>query len=79
MMAAGRDSLFKRKNTLFTERKHFYACENQIKPSLYPHSHDRNTAHQNYRTADTALIAPVHTKPNLFLISASNKTSELSA
>ena len=41
-----------------------------------PLSRDRNTAH---RTADTALLAPVGAKLNLFRTSASDKTGELSA
>ena len=62
-MATGRDSLFVR-STLFTKQVHIYACEIQIKPRPYPLSCDRYVVYHHYRTADTALIAPVNTKLN---------------
>ena len=44
-----------------------------------PLSRDRNTAHHHYRAADKALMAPVRAKLDLFHMSASDKTGELSA
>ena len=54
------------KNTSFTKQVHLYTCKIQIKPKPYPLSRDRNIILHHYHTADTASIAPVHAKLNLF-------------
>ena len=80
MMATGMRQVTHEKDTLFTIKQvYFYACKSQIMPQLYPLSHDRNTAHHHNHTADTASIAPLYAKFNLFPMSASNETAELSA
>ena len=43
-----------------------------------PLSRDRNNAHHHYNTVDTALMASVGAKLNLFRTSALDKTGELS-
>ena len=47
-MATGRDSLFMRKSTLFTEQVHSNDCKIQIKPKPYPLSLNRNTMHHHH-------------------------------
>ena len=73
LMTTGRDSSFMIKNISFTKQVHFYICKIQIRPKLYPLSHNRNTVHHYYHIADTASVAPTHTKLNFSLWSASNK------
>ena len=65
-MATGKDCSFMIRNTSFTKQVHFYICKIQIKPNLYPLSRNRNTVDHHYHIADTASIAPKHTKLNLF-------------
>ena len=77
LMATGRASSFMIRNTSFTKQVHFYICKIQIKPKLYPLSRNRNTVHHYYHIADTASIAPVHTKLNLFPMVSFKQTAEL--
>ena len=77
LMATGRASSFMIRNTSFTKQVHFYICKIQIKPKLYPLSNNRYTVHHYYHIADTASIAPVHTKLNLFPMVSFKQTAEL--
>ena len=77
LMATGRASSFMIRNTSFTKQVHFYICKIQIKPKLYPLSRDRNTVHHYYHIADTASIAPVHTKLNSFPMVSFKQTAKL--
>ena len=77
LMATGRASSFMIRNTSFTKQVHFYICKIQTKPKLYPLSRNRNTVHHYYHIADTASIAPVHTKLNIFPMASFKQTAEL--
>ena len=77
LMATGRANSFMIRNTSFTKQVHFYICKIQIKPKLYPLSRNRNSVHHYYHIADTASIAPVHTKLNLFPMVSFKQTAEL--
>ena len=72
LMTTGRDSSFMIRSISFTKQVHFCICKIQIRPKLYPLSHNRNTVHHYYHIADTASVVPTHTKLKLFP-SASNK------
>ena len=76
-MTTGRDSSFMIKNISFTKQVHFYICKIQIRPKLYPFSHNRNTVHHYYHIADTASVAPTHTKLNLFSMVSFKQTADL--
>ena len=77
-MATGRASSFMIRNTSFTKQVHFYICKIQIKPKLYPlSSRNRNTVHHYCHIADTASIAPVHTKLNIFPMVSFKQIAEL--
>ena len=77
LMTTGRDSSFMIKNISFTKQVHFYICKIQIRPKLYPLSHNRNTVHHYYHIADTASVAPTNTKLNLFSMVSFKQTAEL--
>ena len=77
LMITGRDSSFMIRNTSFTKQVHFYICKIQIKPKLYPLSRNRNTVHHYYHIADTASVAPLHTKLNFFPMVSFKQTAEL--
>ena len=77
LMTTGRDSSFIIRNTSFTKQVHFYICKIQIRPKLYPLSRNRNTVHHYYHIADTASVAPTHTKLNLFSMVSFKQTAEL--
>ena len=77
LMATDRASSLMIRNTSFTKQVHFNICKIQIKPNLYPLSCNRNTVHHYYHIADTASIAPVHTKLNLFPMVSFKQTAEL--
>ena len=77
LMATGRASSFIIMNISFTKQVHFYICKIQIKPKLYPLSCNRNTVHHHYHIGDTASLAPVHTKLNLFPMVSFKQTAEL--
>ena len=72
-MTTGRDSSFMIRNISFTKQVHFYICKIQIRPKLYPLSRNRNTVHLYFHIADTASVAPTHTKLNLFSMVSFNK------
>ena len=76
-MITGRDSSFMIRNTSFTKQVHFYICKIQIKLKLYPLSRNRNTVHHHYHIADTASVAPAHTKLNFFPMVSFKQTAEL--
>ena len=77
LMTTGRDSSFMIRNISFTKQVHFYICKIKIKPKLYPLSRSRNTVHHYYHIANTASVAPMHTKLNLFPMVSFKKTAEL--
>ena len=77
LMATGRDSSFMIRNISFTKHVHFYICKIQIKPKLCPLSRNRNTLHHYHHIADTASVAPTHTKLNLFPMVSLKQTAEL--
>ena len=76
-MTTGRDSSFMIRNISFTKQVHFYICKIQIRPKLYPLSRNRNTVHHYYHIADTASVAPTHTKLNLFSMVSFKQAAEL--
>ena len=76
-MATGRACSFMMRNTSFSKQVHFYICKIQIKPKLYPLTHNRNTVHHYYHITDTASIAPVHAKLNIFPMVSFKQTAEL--
>ena len=76
-MTTGRDSSFMIRNISFTKQVHFYICKIQIRPKLYPLSRNRNTVHHYYHIADTASVAPTHTKLKLFPMVSFKQTVEL--
>ena len=77
LMITGRDSSFMIRNTSFTKQVHFYICKIQIKPKLYPLSYNRNIVHHYYHIADTASVAPAHTKLNFSPMVSFKQTAEL--
>ena len=77
LMTTGRDSSFMIRNISFTKQVHFYICKIRIRPKLYPLSHNRNIVYHYYHIADTASVAPTHTKLNLFPMVSFKQTAEL--
>ena len=77
LMTTGRDSSFMIRNISFTKQVHFYICKIQIRPKLYPLSRKRNIVHHYYHIADTASVAPTHTKLNLFPMVSFKQTAKL--
>ena len=77
LMITGRDSSFMIRNTSSTKQVYFYICKIQIKPKLFPLSSNRNTVHHYYHIADTASVAPAHTKLNFFPMVSFKQTAEL--
>ena len=77
LMITDRDSSFIIRNTSFTKQVHCFICKIQLKPKLYPLSRNRNTVHHHYHIADTASVAPEHTKLNFFPMVSFKQTAEL--
>ena len=76
-MTTDRDSSFMIRNTSFTKQVHLYICKIQIMPKVYLLSRNRNTVHHYYHIADTASVAPAHTKLNYFPMVSFKQTAEL--
>ena len=77
LMITGRDSFIYDKEYFLSKQIHFYICKIQIKPKLYPLSLNRNTVHHYKHIADTASVAPAHTKLNFSPMVSLKQTAEL--